>query len=128
MNRGDIDDPEEDRILAEEMLAIEELERFEEAEIAESWREKDNEKTIKFIVEHDKPDQNLLIDCHIEGRIWMLMCMEFMLESGTKITIENIKANIEEQKRELSDTKRFEILKDEWEKAVEQMEEDLKYV
>ena len=128
MNRGDIDDPEEDRILAEEMLAIEELERFEEAEIAESWREKDNEKAIKFIVEHDKPDQNLLIDSHIEGRIWMLMCMELMLESGTKITIENIKANIEEQKRELSDIKRFEILKDEWEKAVEQMEEDLKYV
>ena len=51
-----------------------------------------------------------------------------MLESGFEITMENVKADIEELKNELSDIKRYKVLRDEWERAKDEIEENQKYV
>ena len=108
---------------------LEELERWEEAEIEEmSKSSNDNSRKIELKVEFEKPEPNLLKDCHIEGRIWILMWLEVMLESGFEISKEAIKEDIEDLKSDLSDIKRFEIIRDEWARARDELEENQKYV
>ena len=108
---------------------LEELERWEEAEINEmSKSSDDNSRKIDLKVEFEKPDPKILKDYHIEGRIWILMWLEEILECGLEISKEAIKEDIEDLKNDLSDIKRFEILKDEWARAKDEIEENLKYV
>jgi hypothetical protein len=106
---------------------LEELERWEEAEMLEESLEKSSRKVI-FKVECEKPDPKILKDYHIEGRIWILMWLEEMLECGFKISKEGIKEDIEDLKSDLSDIKRFEIIRDEWTRARDEIEENQKYV
>ena len=106
---------------------LEELERWEEAEMLEESLGKSSREVI-FKVECEKPDPKILKDYHIEGRIWILMAQYEMLESGFEITMENVKADIEELKNELSDIKRYKVLRDEWERAKDEIEENQKYV
>ena len=106
---------------------LEELERWEEAEMLEETLEKSSREVI-FKVECEKPDPKILKDYHIEGRIWILMWLEVMLESGFEISKEAIKEDIEDLKSDLSDIKRFEIIRDEWARARDELEENQKYV
>ena len=88
----------------------------------------DSSRKIDLKVEFEKPEPNLLKDCHIEGRIWILMWLEEMLEYGLEITKEAVKEDIEDLKNDLSDTKRFELIRDEWARARDEIEEAQKYV
>ena len=58
---------------------LEELERWEEAEINEMSKSSDDGKAKVILkVEFEKPDPKILKDYHIEGRIWILMWLEEM--------------------------------------------------
>ena len=108
---------------------LEALERWEEAEIKEMSETRNNgERKVILKVEYEKPEPNLLKDCHIEGRLWILMWLEEMLECGFEITKEAVKEDIEDLKSDLSDIKRFELIRDEWARARDEIEEDQKYV
>ena len=110
---------------------LEALERWEEAEIEEEMSKSSDDGEAKAIlkVEYEKPDPNLLKDCHIEGRLWILMWLEEMLEyRRLEITKEAVKEDIEDLKNDLSDTKRFELIRDEWARARDEIEEAQKYV
>ncbi|MDC0142254.1 hypothetical protein OAI85_00780 [Candidatus Nitrosopelagicus sp.] len=108
---------------------LEALERWEEAEIKEMSETRNNgERKVILKVEYEKPEPNLLKDCHIEGRLWILMWLEEMLECGFEITKEAVKEDIEDLKSDLSDIKRFELIRDEWTRARDEIEEDQKYV
>ena len=109
---------------------LEALERWEEAEIEEiSETPNNDERKVILKVEYEKPEPNLLKDCHIEGRLWILMWLEEMLEYGRlEITKEAVKEDIEDLKSDLSDTKRFELIRDEWARARDEIEEAQKYV
>ena len=56
------------------------------------------------------------------------MWLEVMLECGFEITKEAVKEDIEDLKSDLSDIKRFELIRDEWARARDEIEEDQKYV
>jgi len=108
---------------------LEELERWEEAEINEMSKSSDDGKAKAILkVEFEKPDPKILKDYHIEGRIWILMWLEEMLECGLEISKEAVKEDIEDLKNDLSNIKRFEIIKDEWIRARDEIEENQKYV
>ena len=108
---------------------LEALERWEEAAIKEMSETRNNgESKVILKVEYEKPEPNLLKDCHIEGRLWILMWLEVMLECGFEITKEAVKEDIEDLKSDLSDIKRFELIRDEWARARDEIEEDQKYV
>lgn len=108
---------------------LEALERWEEAEIEEMSKSSDDGEAKAILkVEYEKPEPNLLKDCHIEGRLWVLMWLEEMLEYGLEITKEAVKEDIEDLKNDLSDTKRFELIRDEWTRARDEIEEAQKYV
>jgi len=108
---------------------LEALERWEEAEIEEMSKSSDDGEAKAILkVEYEKPDLNLLKDCHIEGRLWVLMWLEEMLEYGLEITKEAVKEDIEDLKNDLSDIKRFELIRDEWTRARDEIEEAQKYV
>ena len=108
---------------------LEALERWEEAEIKEMLETRNNgERKVILKVEFEKPDPKILKDYHIEGRIWILMWLEEMLECGLEISKEGVKEDIEDLKNDLSNIKRFEIVKDEWIRARDEIEENQKYV
>ena len=105
------------------------MQMLEEAEIEAEKEESDGKSrsiTIKAV--YESPNPNLLKDCHIEGRIWVLMWLEEILEFGLEITRADVRAEIEELKSDLSDIKRYNFIKDEWAKVEEQMREDQRYV
>ena len=108
---------------------LEELERWEEAEINEmSKSSNDSSRKIDLKIEFEMTDPKILKDYHIEGRIWILMWLEEMLECGLEISKEAVKEDIEDLKNDLSNIKRFEIIKDEWIRARDEIEENQKYV
>ena len=102
---------------------------LEEVEIEAEKEESDGKSgNVTISAVYNVPDPNLLKDCHIEGRIWVLMWLEEILEFGLEITRADVRAEIEELKSDLSDIKMYNFIKDEWAKVEEQMREDQRYV
>ena len=105
------------------------MQMLEEAEIeAEKEESEGKSRSITINAVYETPNPNLLKDCHIEGRIWVLMWLEEILEFGLEITRADVRAEIEELKSDLSDIKRYNFIKDEWAKVEAQMQEDQRYV
>ena len=105
------------------------MQMFEEAEIEAEREERDGKsRSITINAVYETPNPNLLKDCHIEGRIWVLMWLEEILEFGLEITRADVRAEIEELKNDLSDIKVYDIIRDEWAKVEAKMREDQRYV
>ena len=105
------------------------MQMFEEAEIEAEREESDGKsRSITINASYETPNPNLLKDCHIEGRIWVLMWLEEILEFGLEITRADVRAEIEELKNDLSDIKVYDIIRDEWAKVEAKMREDQRYV
>ena len=66
---------------------------LEEAEIEAEKKESDGKsRSITINAVYETPNPNLLKDCHIEGRIWVLMWLEEILEFGLEITRADVRA------------------------------------
>ena len=113
------------------MLRIEEeeaLEEFERLEIEESSEE--SGKSITITAHYDETDPKKLNDYFILGKIWMTMWLIEMyeMESIHFIEVDDLKAEIEEMKYNLSDSKLFRQMEGVYQALENQMNEDQKYV
>ena len=95
---------------------LEELERWEEAEIKEMNKE-DSEKSINISAVYDTPDPKVLSDY-------------FNLREDNNYDLNKMDFDtlVELFKRELNDTKRLEEIKEEFSEQMRRDEEDRKYV
>ena len=107
---------------------LEELERWEEAEIKEMKKE-DSEKSINISAVYDTPDPKVLSDYFNLGRIVAYWHMKSLREDNNydlnKMDFDTL---VELFKRELNDTKRLEEIKEEFSEQMRRDEEDRKYV
>ena len=107
---------------------LEELERWEEAEIKEMNKE-DSEKSINISAVYDTPDPKVLSDYFNLGRIVAYWHMKSLREDNNyDLNKMDFDALVELFKRELNDTKRLEEIKEEFSEQMRRDEEDRKYV
>ena len=107
---------------------LEELERWEEAEIKEMNKE-DSEKSINISAVYDTPNPKVLSDYFNLGRIVTYWHMKTLRKD---INYDLNKVNLDELvelfKKEINDLKRLEEIKEEFSEQMRRDEEDRKYV
>ena len=107
---------------------LEELERWEEAEIKE-MNEEDSERSINISAVYDKPDPKLISDWLNLGRIVTYWHIKTLREDmGFDLNKVDFDELVEIFKKEINDLKLFEEIKEEYSEAMRRDEEDQKYV
>ncbi|MBC8252177.1 MAG: hypothetical protein H8E89_11410 [Candidatus Nitrosopelagicus sp.] len=128
--RGDIDDPDEDRCLREEAEMLEELERWEEAEIKDEIKKcENNERSINISAVYETPDPKVLSDYFNLGRIvtyWQIKSLKE--DSNYDLNKVDFDALVDVFKKEINDIKRLEEIEKEFSEQMRRDEEDQKYV
>ena len=107
---------------------LEELERWEEAEIKE-MNEEDSKKSINISAVYETPDPKVLSDYFNLGRIVAYWHIKSLREDNNydlnKVDFDEL---VEIFKKEINDLKLFEKIKEEYSEAMRRDEEDQKYV
>ena len=107
---------------------LEELERWEEAEIKE-MNEEDSERSINISAVYDKPDPKLISDWLNLGRIVTYWHIKSLREDmGFDLNKVDFDELVEIFKKEINDLKLFEKIKEEYSEGMRRDEEDQKYV
>ena len=107
---------------------LEELERWEEAEIRE-MNEEHSEKSINISAVYDTPDPKLISDWLNLGRIVTYWHIKTLREDmGFDLNKVDFDELVEIFKKEINDLKLFEKIKEEYSEAMRRDEEDQKYV
>ena len=107
---------------------LEELERWEEAEIKE-MNENDSEKSINISAVYDTPDPKVLSDYFNLGRIVTYWHIKSLREDiNYDLNKVDFDALVDLFKKEINDLKLFEKIKEEYSEAMRRDEEDQKYV
>ena len=107
---------------------LEELERWEEAEIKE-MNENHSEKSINISPVYDTPDPKLISDWLNLGRVvtyWHIKSLR--QDMGFDLNKVDFDELVEIFKKEINDLKLFEKIKEEYSEAMRRDEEDQKYV
>ena len=107
---------------------LEELERWEEAEIKE-MNENDSEKSINISAVYDTPDPKVLSDYFNLGRIvtyWHIKSLR--VDINYDLNKVDFDALVDLFKKEINDLKLFEKIKENYSEAMRRDEEDRKYV
>ena len=111
---------------------LEELERWEEAEIEaeiKEMNEKDSKRSINISAVYDTPDPKILSDYFNLGRIVTYWQMKSLREDNNyDLNKMDFDALVDLFKKDLNDTKRLEEIKEEFSEQMRRDEEDRKYV
>tara|TARA_B100000686_G_scaffold184706_1_gene191518 strand:- start:677 stop:1003 length:327 start_codon:yes stop_codon:yes gene_type:complete len=107
---------------------LEELERWEEAEIKE-MNENHSEKSINISAVYDTPDPKVLSDYFNLGRIVTYWHIKSLREDiNYDLNKVDFDALVVLFKKEINDLKLFEKIKEDYSEAMRRDEEDQKYV
>ena len=108
---------------------LEELERWEEAEMLEEMDGENNEKSINISAVYETPDPKVLSDYFNLGRIvtyWQIKSLKE--DSNYDLNKVDFDALVDVFKKELNDIKRLEVIEEEFSERMRRDEEDQKYV